>query len=473
MKQYDYVVLGAGVAGLAFAWYMGARGKTVLVLEKEATAGGLARTLDVNGFRMDFCGHRFHTNNPNLLHTVLNLPGLTMRKIKKKTRIYMFGKYLTYPFELPELLLAMPKIEAVTCVIDFCMNYVKQKISPIDTVTYKDWFIKLYGKKLYAVMCEPYTSKIWGMDPGLLSPDWGDQRFGRPNLIKLMQKSITKLLTMDFSKHTLEDDMLAPDGGNFYYPMRGFQELPDAFAHNAKKFGVDIRCRATLTAVNTKKRYVLFSLKDNKERVVYGKLISTIPLPVFYALQERRSKAVEKALSHIRYMDVIFVYLFVNKSRISNDHWIYFPDPDVPFNRTVEFTNWSVAMAPKRKSCICLDVTCYQGDKTWKRTDKDITEECVFAADRLGYLKRSEVIGTYVKRIRFGYPVYDLGYKERLQTVVSFLETDNVYLLGRTGIFRYNNSDNSIEMALELGKRLISEQKDASIFDYSMKHVSL
>lgn len=68
MKQYDYVVLGAGVAGLAFAWYMGARGKTVLVLEKEATAGGLARTLDVNGFRMDFCGHRFHTNNPDLLH---------------------------------------------------------------------------------------------------------------------------------------------------------------------------------------------------------------------------------------------------------------------------------------------------------------------------------------------------------------------------------------------------------------------
>ena len=104
MEHYDYVVLGGGVSGLGFAKRMSENGKTVLVLEKEDIVGGLSRSIEHNGFYLDFCAHRFHTNNKELLDEVLSLPGLTMERHIKKSRIYMFNKWLKYPFEIQQLL---------------------------------------------------------------------------------------------------------------------------------------------------------------------------------------------------------------------------------------------------------------------------------------------------------------------------------------------------------------------------------
>ena len=87
MRRFDCVVLGGGVSGLGFAKRMSENGYSVLVLEKEATVGGLSRTLVHQGYYLDFCAHRFHTNNRELLREVLELPGLRMDRLVKKSRI--------------------------------------------------------------------------------------------------------------------------------------------------------------------------------------------------------------------------------------------------------------------------------------------------------------------------------------------------------------------------------------------------
>lgn len=474
IKKFDAVILGAGVAGLAFAWKYVKAGKTVLVLEKEEQIGGLAKSLRIkNKFIVDYCAHRFHTANQDLLDTMLSLKYLKMHKVKKKTRIYMFGKYLWYPFELPNLMRAMPITQAITAAIDYGFNIIQQKISPLHVVTYKDWFIKIYGKKLYEVMCEPYTSKIWRMDPSYISADWADQRFGGPNLVKLLKKSIKKLATFDFSRHSLEDDALAPDGGDFYYPKKGFQEVPDAFAKETKELGGVIHTSATVTGIDTKRKQVEYQMDGESYIVKYEDLVSTIPIPALYHLQQRKNKAIEKIISGNKYMDIIFVYVMVKTPRISHDHWLYFPDKDILFNRAVEFTNWSDAMAPKGTSCICFDITCYKGDSIWQQSDSQLADQVIADAERIGYIPKENVTGTFVKRVMYAYPVYDVGYKERLIQTVHFLEKDNTYLLGRTGIFRYNNSDNSIEMAFQLAENMLSGMKQPSIARYTMKGVSL
>lgn len=474
LKKYDAVVLGAGVAGLAFAWKFAKAGKKVLVLEKESTIGGLAKSLILKRhYIVDYCAHRFHTANKDLLDTVLSLKYLKMHKVKKKTRIYMFGKYLWYPFELPNLLRAMPKTQAIACSLDFFVNSIKQKIINKQILTYKDWFTTIYGSKLYDVMCEPYTSKIWKMDPSHISADWADQRFGGPNLVKLLWKSIKKLITLDFSRHSLADDALAPDGGDFYYPTRGFQEVPDAFAKELIEHKGTIVTDATVSEIDSRHKKIIYQVNGKKITALYDSLISTIPLPALYHLQERKSKAIEKTIMQNKYMDIIFVYLMVDKSKVSTDHWLYFPDRDIIFNRAVEFTNWSDAMAPKGKTCICFDITCYQGDSVWEESDKLLTKRVIDDANRIGYIPSSLVIGSFVQRVRFAYPVYDLGYKERLKKIIDFLEKNDTYLLGRTGIFRYNNSDNSIEMAFQLANNFFEKQKNPSIAEYTMKGVSL
>ena len=474
MVQYDFVVLGAGVAGLAFAKRVSEHGRSVLILEKEKEVGGLSRTLLHQGFYLDFCAHRFHTNNKQLLEEVLSLPGLQMTRHVKKSRIYMFGKYLKYPFEIQNLLRAMPLQQSVMSGLSFARNYALRAVrTKPDIKSYRDWFIDLYGERLYNVMCYPYTSKIWRMDPANISADWADQRFQGENMAKLVKRVLKKLVSFDFSSYSIEDDSLAPDGGEFYYPQKGIQELPNSLNAAAKEHGAVTLCEAKITKISRVEHTVTYEHGGQTQVAQYGDLISTIPLHAYYGLQERRSAEVEASFKRLRYMDIIFVYVFVNRPIISNDHWLYFPDADVIFNRAVEFGNWSSEMCPPGKTSVCFDITTYAGDELWQMSDQALAERTLEDAYRADYLKRGEVDSWYVHRLRYAYPVYDLDYAKSLETVVSFLEDEHSYLLGRTGIFRYNNSDNSIEMGLQLGDNFVEHKPTKTIFRYEIKNVSL
>lgn len=473
MKEYEYIVLGGGVSGLGFAKRMSENGKSVLILEKENVVGGLSRSLEHEGFYLDFCAHRFHTKNQALLEEIQSLPGLTMERHVKKSRIYLFGKWLKYPFELQNLLRAMPLKQSVACCLSFAGNMVRKQFRNTDSLrSYKDWFVHLYGQKLYEVMCYPYTSKIWHHDPAAISADWADQRFQGENLKRLFKRVMKKIARFDFSSYNLDDDSLAPDGGPFYYPLRGIQELPDALARASVENGTKIFTSATVISVDTKKRLVTFSVSGQTTTVAYKQLISTIPLHTFYRLQDRKSEAVEKSLDGLSYMDIIFVFLFLDVPQVSNDHWLYFPDKDIMFNRAVEFSNWSPVMCPEGKTSICFDITAFQDSEIWQQSDDEITERTIEDAVRCGYLKREDIASHLTVRVTHAYPFYDLDYKEKLDVVVSFLEHENVhFLLGRTGIFRYNNSDNSIEMGFELAEKLLAGEA-ASANAYQVKEVS-
>ncbi len=474
MRRFDFVVLGGGVSALSFAKRMSKHGHSVLVLEKEAVVGGLSRSLNYNGFYLDFCAHRFHTNNRELLSEILALPGLRMSRHVKKSRIYMFGRYLKYPFELQNLLRAMPLQDSLMCGLSFGWNLLAKRFRKPALVSYEDWFVHLYGQRLYRIMCRPYTSKIWHTDPANISADWADQRFQGENLKKLLKRVVRKILMLDFSSYNLEDDSLAPDGGPFYYPRRGIQELPDALANAAVQNGTVIETSVKPTAVSVANRTVTYVSQGTSQPVSFGHLVSTIPLHALYDLQERKSPEVEQALAGLTYMDIVFVYAFLNRPRLSNDHWLYFPDPDVVFNRGVEFSNWSPEMCPAGKTAVCFDITVFENerDSLWNASDAELSARVLHDAERVGYLKQSDVFDTHVFRVKHAYPYYDVAYKAKLDRIVNFLEAEQVSLLGRTGMFQYNNSDNSIEMGFLLADKFLSGGERRSIYQAKVKAVS-
>lgn len=472
-KHYDYVVLGGGVSGLGFAKRITDHGKSVLILEKEDFIGGLSRSIEHNGFYLDYCAHRFHTNNKELLNEIMTLPGLEMKKHIKKSRIYMFNRYLKYPFEIQQLLAAMPLHQSITSGFSFLWNQVAKRYRKTAKLqSYKEWFIHLYGKRLYDVMCYPYTSKIWRTDPGNLSADWADQRFQGENMKKLIKRVIKKVMTLDFSSYDLKDDSLAPDGGPFYYPLRGIQEMCDALARVAVKHGAEIKINTEVTSVNTGKKLVTYVADGKTHTVSYGGLVSTIPLQVYYDLQERKAAETEKALSEIKYMDIIFVYLFINKPQLSNDHWLYFPDKDIIYNRAVEFSNWSPVMCPPGKTSVCFDITAFPDTKEWQMSDDELVEKTITDSVKVKYLEKKDVESSLVVRVKYAYPFYDLDYKRKLDIIVRHLEQNNVALLGRTGMFKYNNSDNSIEMGFALAEEFLKEGGKNSVYEYKIKAVS-
>jgi len=476
-KKYDAVVLGAGVAGLAFAWEFSQKGKKVLVLEKENKVGGLHRTTWYKGFGFDFCAHRFHTANQKLLKRVKKLMGKDFIKKQKQSRIFLFNKFLRYPFEIPQLLRAMPKKQAFYSIFEFVLARVKTKLGKPKIKNYKEWFEYFFGRGLYNVMCRPYTSKIWKMDPVKLSADWADQRFKGIKTRELIKETVKKILTLNFRSEKIEDELF-PDAAPFYYPKEGAYKLAEKMAEKVIENKGVIKTNVSVTKITSAKagKKIKFSLGNKKYSVFAPFVISTIPLhATFPLISPKPPTNISKALNKLRYLNTIFVNLILKKSQVSKDSWLYFPEKEIIFNRLVEFKNWSPKMAPvKNKTAVNLDISCYRGNKIWDASDDYLIDKALKGGEKAGLFSKKDLFGGFVIRVPFAYPVYDLGYKKRVKKIVNFIEKDKkIFCLGRTGLFRWNNADNSIEMGFELANRLLNKSGDTSLLSYSFKAFSL
>jgi protoporphyrinogen oxidase len=471
--EYDYIVLGGGLAGLAFAHKISSAGKSVLILEKEDQVGGLSRSIQHKGFELDFCAHRFQTDNKELLAEVLSLVP-SFRPHSKKSRIYIFGKYLKYPFEIPNLLRAMKPLRSTLAISSFGSHYLYRKVwnGKKDFKTYEQWFIHYFGGELYKAMC--YTKKIWKSDPAQLSADWADERPLELSLKHLLKKSFKSLIQLDFSSFSLEDERVPPDGGIFYFGDRGIQILPDSLAREIVKRGSKVLTRANLISVQEKGLEVAYEQNGQVHQDKAKKaIITTIPLHSYYELLDHKSPTVENALGGLKYLDIIFVYLFLNKKRVSNDHWIYFADQDIIFNRAIEFKNWAKKMAPEDQTVLCLDITCFEGDATWEKSDEQLVEECIQSGENPNLFKRQEIVDSKVVRIKNAYPIYDLNYRNKLAEAVRFIEkSGQIFCLGRTGLFKYyNNADHSLEMGFSLAENLLRGEYK-SLLNYQIQKAS-
>ena len=480
-NNFDYIVIGGGMAGLSFSYEMKTKGYSTLILEKDVEVGGLSKTLQYKNFRFDYCAHRFHSANEEVMKKVKKIMANNFYLHNQKSRIFMFDKFLKYPFQLQNFFRAAPIHQSIMSAFSFFYSTVKRFFyKKYYFISYKDWFEYFFGKKLYELMAKDYTSKIWKIDPACISADWANQRFQQVNVLKLVNITLKKIFKFDFSSYSLKDQALAPDGGEFWYPINGIQDIPDTYANliNAEQKEDDCACKiytgAKLERIDIKNKKVFYKKNNLLEFAFYNKaIISTIPIYSLYESLDEKNEEVSKSISDLRYMDIIFVYLMIDKDKISDDHWLYFSDKNIIFNRAVEFKNWSKKMSPENQTSLCLDITCYRSDKSvnnpWNYSKKDLTERCIDDCVKIGLLEKKDISDTLVIKVKDAYPFYDLHYKKRLEFIISFLEkSKDIFCIGRTGLFSYNNSDGSIEMGINLAKNLSINQKD-SFLDYKFR----
>jgi protoporphyrinogen oxidase len=146
--------------------------------------------------------------------------------------------------------------------------------------------------------------------------------------------------------------------------------------------------------------------------------------------------------------------MFLNKENVFNFPWIYFSEsgnPDLLFNRIYEVGSFSREMLCKEKEAICLEITCYKDDQTWQTSDKELFKKCIGYLSKHGFVKEEEVVEFLTKRIEVAYPVFTRSYRDRVSLVLDYLlEGDNIFCIGRQGLFSYSNIDHCIDMALKL-----------------------
>ena len=432
----DYLILGGGIAGLTAARELLQRGYRVAILEKNLVVGGLARTLDYSGFRFDLGGHRFHSNNSQVVDWLHNLLGDELITVPRRSHIFLNNRYTRYPLQFPDALLAFGPAQAVGMVASYVWARCQHR-NQVAT-TFEQWVVARFGRKIFTHFFEPYTEKVWGITCDKLSAEWAAQRIGLPSLTQALLQAVRPAKIPP-----------ATAINKFFYPRTGFGAIAEALArHIAQLDGMLLtNCWATHIQPSAAQHTVTL---NSGQTIQAAHLISTIPLPSFLRLLPNGEQVANAAPAH--YRGLITVFLALDQPKVSDDSWTYFPDRDLIFGRIHEPKNWSSAMVPSADvTSLCVEVFASPHEPIWQQSDEALVQKVAAQLQQLDLVKPNALINGWVQRLPHAYPSYQVDYAQSRQQLLAFTQQwPNVHLVGRTGSFRYMNTDGVIEDVFRL-----------------------
>jgi protoporphyrinogen oxidase len=439
------LVLGAGPAGLTAAYVLGKAGRRAIVLEADRQVGGLAKTVEIDGFRFDLGGHRFFTKAHEVEALWHEIMGDEFLLRPRMSRIYWNGKFLDYPLRGPDVIRKLGAVELTRCV----GSYAKAALSPKRREdSLEDWVSNRFGRRLFELFFKTYTEKVWGVPTSEIRAEWAAQRIKGLSFTSAARAAF-------FGNRGNKVKTLISE---FHYPRYGPGQMWEAMADRIEDEDGEILLD---TAVE------LIEIDDGRVVAVEAAgvtyqpeaVISSLPLRDVVAMTEPRPPAdVSVAARGLRYRDFLTVALVVSGEDLFPDNWIYIHEPSVRVGRIQNYRSWSPWMVPDpAKACVGLEYFCFAGDDLWTMSDDDLV---AFAADelvRLGLVRRGQVERGFAIRVPKAYPIYDAEYAQRVATIRAWLETiDNLQQVGRNGLHRYNNSDHSMLTALRAVDNLLA-----------------
>jgi len=154
----------------------------------------------------------------------------------------------------------------------------------------------------------------------------------------------------------------------------------------------------------------------------------------------------------------------LNKKRALKDCWIFFPEKEFLFHRISEQKAFSQQTSPKNKTALMIETTRELNAENIKKIIKQI--------ESMGILKEGEIKESFVKSLERVYPIYKKDFRKNLYKTVNYLESiENLYTIGRPGLFNYNNMDQCWDMAMKMVNQIKQEktkqdwQKTKKYFD--------
>ncbi len=476
------IIAGAGPAGLSAALELLEKTDVIpLVFEAESMVGGLSKTVNYKGNRLDIGGHRFFSkstrvmdwwtailpvqggreSDPGWLEGVAAAAGpdpdeveLVMLLRERRSRILYLRRMFDYPVSLNANTVRnlgpwrMAKI---------AVSYARARALPIrDERTLDQFMINRFGRELYRTFFEDYTEKVWGVPCSKIKADWGAQRIKGLSVSKVLRHALGRI----FSRGRSDGDIYQQGSETslierFLYPKRGPGQLWEEVARQVLERGGAISLSHTITGFALDgDRVVAATVRDadgNERRVTGEYFISTMPVrDLISAIGDAVPAEVRDVAEHLEYRDFITVGVLLRRregSRLQgmSDNWIYVQEPDVKVGRLQIFNNWSPYLVGNPDTLwLGMEYFANEGDALWSMSD---TELSAFALDelcQLDLIERSDVLDQTVLRVPKAYPAY-FGSYERFDVIRAYVDRlTNLFLIGRNGMHRYNNQDHSI-----------------------------
>ena len=504
------IIIGAGPAGLTAAYEFLKRSDIIpIVLEKSDCIGGIAKTVNYKGNRIDIGGHRFFSKSDRVMQWWVDVmpieangdgdfqityqnksrdiasstagpdpakDDLVMMVRERKSRIYFLRQFFDYPIKLS---LGTLRGLGITRSIKIGFSYMKSVIFPIrDEKNLEEFFINRFGRELYQTFFKSYTEKVWGLACNQISAEWGAQRIKGLNIIKALTHAVGKIFrrSNSIAQKGVETSLIE----RFLYPKHGPGQLWEEVARQVQEMGGQIHMEHDVVAIHRRGgKIVGVTTRDQKtgetETFNGDVFFSTMPIK---ELMRSLTPAVDDDLLKISdglmYRDFMTVGLLVNKLKVRDtddkkgealikDNWIYVQEPDVVVGRLQIFNNWSpYLVADPSMVWLGLEYFCNEGDDLWNRTDEELIALGKEELTRIGIIETTEVLDATVLRVPKTYPAY-FGTYDRLGEIREFLNAyTNLFLVGRNGMHKYNNQDHSMLTAMTAVDNILTGRTDQS-----------
>jgi protoporphyrinogen oxidase len=419
-------ILGGGISGLTLQRFLEHPAE---VLEKAPRPGGLCRTFWKDGFGFDIGGHILFSKHQHVNELVNSILGENINRCKRANKILFKGRYIKYPFEND--LGSLDKQDAYECLIGYLQNDFKSEPTNLE-----EWAYAAFGKGIADRYLNPYNRKIWKMEPRDMGLEWVG-RIPRPPMEDVV-KSAMGIETEGYT-HQLY----------FRYPLHGgFESVVQAMI----KDQASVHCGMKVEKIRKiRDRWHVTTGKDERS---YDQLVLAFPVMDAVPCFEDVPDEVQAAVKGLRYNALRLAFIAVNNESLMDKSAVYIPDPTVHPHRVCYMGFFSPNMVRPGTSSLVAETTTRPGDQVDSLSDSDFLDLVIGDLDRVGIIRKQDVIVRDTRRIGYAYPVYDRNHGKNTATLKRWFESMGIHQLGRFAEFDYINSDECIHRAMQLARKL-------------------
>ena len=446
----DVLICGGGLAGLAAGHALALAGRDVVVLEREARVGGLARTIEHRGQRFDLGGHRLLTDSARVCELVREVVREPLLAVPRASKILLGGRYVDYPLQLLNAASGLGPAATLRVLYGYLVAQLAHRLRRRAIVSLEDWVVRHYGRPLFELFFKPYSEKVWGLDCTRISADWVAQRIQGLTLGMAIRRALSRPAAN--GPRTLASE--------FLYPARGIGSIAEGLRAEIEQHG-QVRTDSLVTRlVHRAGRIERVAVRHGGASAFYHarEFISSLPLPVLVRrLWPAPPPPVLEAAARLRYRDLLLVAVRVARERVTDQTWIYLPGRDLTFGRVHEPKNWSPRMGAAGETLLVTEHFCCRNDSVWRTEDDALLERCIGELVALGLIRRADALDGLVVRVPCAYPLFEVGYTEACRVIADYLAGfANLHVVGRTGAFRYHNMDHAIESGLDAADAVLA-----------------
>ena len=427
------LIIGAGLAGLSTAYHLGDR--SYRVIEKEKEAGGLCRSYQKDGFTFDMTGHLLHFRQAAIKALVEGLLDGRLEQHVRRSFIYSHRTYTEYPFQVNTY--GLPPEVVRECLMGFIDTLAKPAATRPADLSFKDWILDNMGEGIARHFMVPFNEKLWQVSLDELTSDWVSWLVPKPNLKDVINGALG-----------IKDKAFGYNPTFLYPAQGGISALPRAFLTGVR----DIVYGCELIEVETGRRRATFS---NGRVEGYETLVSTIPVPELVRRCTDLPKAIHEAADGLRCVSVYNVNLGVSREKVSDKHWIYFPEPEFPFYRVGFPMNFSPSLGPPGCSSLYVEVSHQPAHAV---PEAALIQRIRDGLERAGIFRSDdELVVADVKDIRYAYVLFDQHRARALPAILEELARRGIHSIGRYGRWEHT----SMEDAMAQGKQLAEQLRAA------------